>query len=207
LIDWLNRYVVVDNCAIFQVVPSKPLAISHLFTCGRLSRSVSKRLAEEYVNTFGSRDPILQDVGKDDEEFLTILRRPAIEAYDDQYQARLFAAPNLIDKVSALRRTQHGYIYLNLYRIDDSGPFSEEDHLVLILISPLAAASVMSRSALHSFLSAPETTDIIADQVTLNPRPPFDQLTQREREVCERILKGLSTGGIALDLGTAPSTI
>ena len=36
---------------------------------------------------------------------------------------------------------------------------------------------------------------------------PFDRLTERERDVCERILLGYTSIGIGLDLNIAPSSV
>src|SRR5690606_16260279 len=99
-----------------------------------------------------------------------------------------------------------GSVYCNFYRLQDSGRFSAEDLDRLRELLPLVSHLIAAHHRLLPARPAGSAQSVIHSIIS-RAVPPFDKLTNREREVCARILLGFSSEAIALDLGIAPSSV
>ena len=81
---------------------------------------------------------------------------------------------------------------VNLYRHHELRPFADDEFDAACHVAPLLLACVERHLALQVNVSAPSL---------------MQGLTPREREVCERLLKGWTHDGIAADLGVSAATV
>ncbi|MBL4802683.1 MAG: hypothetical protein JKY45_12400 [Emcibacter sp.] len=226
LFDLVNAVVRVDHCAVF--INNNDGTTAHLFTKSKLDEALCRNLANAYTERFHVRDPKLgamaQTLGKSDgseaeDTKLTLLLQTPDTAYDKGYKARFFTETGLVDKVSSLLQTRQYNIYCSFYRLQETGQFVQREFDELSRILPILTNLIFKHSRLSGLKEKEKQLDPIITQVPL-VRPSvgavsllddrsqvLDQLTDRERQVCIRILQGLTSEAISLDLKVAISTI
>lgn len=99
-----------------------------------------------------------------------------------------------------------GVLAVNLYRGMEQSSFRDDEVDLLCSLAPPLLATVQ----LHLRLTAPQHAEHMqgGDAVTLNPEPAaLAGLPRREREVCQRLLRGWTYDGIAADLGISAGTV
>ncbi|WP_191250561.1 helix-turn-helix transcriptional regulator [Kordiimonas sediminis] len=216
LMAFLSDVVPVDHCAVFTY--SEKGEAGHLFTHSRMPDREAEELARDYVEKFHAQDPNFQemkDKALDDKVYYRFSRRGMSEGYDPAYQNHFFDRSGLIDKASTIGRIENGQVYCNFYRMSDSTTYSAEDWEALKDLMPLATALVaahydLARSRGHLFMDNGSENIVrksIVHNVISSDNPLFSVLTDRERQVCERILLGFTTTGIGLDLNIAPTSV
>ena len=230
LFDLVNAVVGVDHCAVFITNPDGTTA--HLFTKSKLDEAVCRSLAKAYTERFHRRDPKLGARGmrldnpggeqgnlQAGDATLTLLPQTPVTAYDAGYTARFFTDTGLIDKVSSLLQTRQYTIYCSFYRLTDSGRFDAAEFDDLSQILPILTNLIFKHSRLAGLKEKENQPDPIITQVPLGrswdasatmlnaQNEVFAQLTDREQQVCLRILQGYSSEAISLDLKVAISTI
>jgi DNA-binding CsgD family transcriptional regulator len=110
------------------------------------------------------------------------------------HRERIYTRHGLRERLSVVCRDEaQGLLAVNLYRHEDLPPFTDEE----IELAGSAAGLMLSCVQRHLQLAAPCSP----------PASPLEALTRREREVCERMLKGWTYDGIAADLGVSPGTV
>jgi DNA-binding CsgD family transcriptional regulator len=124
-------------------------------------------------------------------------------AYDPAYLNHFFDRNDLVDKASTIGRIEHGAVLCNFYRMRDSGRYSPDDRRRLERVLPLVTALISA----HYQIVGGQRTRSLVHTIVGKRQPPFDRLTPREREVCERILLGYTSIGIGLDLHIALSSV
>lgn len=110
------------------------------------------------------------------------------------HRARIYSRHGLRERLSIVSGSDgHGMLAINLYRHDNQPAMSGDAiDAVRQMAQPLLAC--VQR---HLSLPSPQTATC----------SPLSGLTRREKEVCERLLKGWTHEGIAADLGLAPATV
>lgn len=210
LLALLNHVVPVDHCVVFTY--DEGGGAGHLFTHGKMAPERAARLADDYVREYFARDPNFARIaGGDGEDRLIPL--DLHQGYDPAYRNHFFDRNDLVDKASTIGRVEHGSVYCNFYRMGSSGPYSARDWATLERMLPLATALI---AAHYRLLEAggrparrgdrPSATSLVHNIVG-QAVAPFDRLTPRERQVCERIVLGYTSVGIGLDLAIAPSSV
>jgi len=214
LMSLLSDVVPIDHCAIFTY--SERGQAGHLFTHSSMPPHDAERLARDYVERFHERDPnfaAMQQMG--DTDYHGFSRRDLNADYDPAYQNHFFDRSGLIDKASSVGRIEDGQVYCNFYRMAGSQPYSDKDWAVLKDLLPLATALVAAhydvakaRGQVHLDNGSEHIVrkSIVHNIISLEVEP-FTALTDRERQVCERILLGYTTTGIGLDLDIAPTSV
>lgn len=99
-----------------------------------------------------------------------------------------------------------GVLAVNLYRGMEQSSFRDDEVDLLCSLAPPLLATVQ----LHLRLTAPQHLGEMQapHDVTLNPEPAaLADLPRREREVCQRLLRGWTYDGIAADLGISAGTV
>lgn len=214
LMSLLSDVVPVDHCAIFTY--SEHGQAGHLFTHSRMPPHEAERLARDYVERFHDQDPNFATI-KDlkDTDYYGFSHRDLNADYDPAYQNHFFDRSGLIDKASSIGRIEDGQVYCNFYRMSGSSPYSEKDWAALKDLLPLATALVVAhydaakaRGLAHLDNGSERIVrKSIVHNIISRDAEPFISLTDRERQVCERILLGYTTTGIGLDLNIAPSSV
>ena len=110
------------------------------------------------------------------------------------HRAQIYSRHGLRERLSIVSASPHqGMLAINLYRHDKQPIMSSDAIEAVRLIAPPLLACVQRHIQLVSVASSGCT--------------PLDGLTPREKEVCERLLKGWTHEGIAADLGLKPATV
>lgn len=208
----LNLIVPVDHCVVFTHGSD---GVGHLFTHGRMPAARAQELADDYVKDYHERDPMfarLASAAQDDFDRPQPLDLQ--QAYDPVYRNHFFDRNDLIDKTSTVGRVEEGSVLCNFYRMGGSGPYSAEERARLEGILPLITAYISAHYRLvrnappeeAAPAGEPRTRSLV--HTIIGKRvAPFDRLTAREREVCERIVLGYTSIGIGLDLQIALSSV
>lgn len=111
-----------------------------------------------------------------------------------EHRRRVFQRHGLSERLSLSCEDAGGALLsVNLYRHESQAAFSDDERDTLQSLGPVLLSCVLRHLALR-----PQATPAIA---------AFATLTKREREVCERLLRGWTHDGIAADLQLAPATV
>ena len=212
LMTLLNQILPIDHCVVFTYSRD---GVGHLFTHGKMADEVAQSLADDYVNRFHERDPMfarLSDTADAGCEHPVALNLRA--DYDPAYRSHFFDRADLIDKASTVGRLEDGGVLCNFYRMGASGPYSQREWERLEQVLPLVTGLISAHyqlvgQALQHVDAGTRTsrTRSLVHTIIGKRVRPFDRLTLREREVCERILLGYTSIGIGLDLNIAPSSV
>ncbi|MBE1283115.1 MAG: hypothetical protein GJ676_07370 [Rhodobacteraceae bacterium] len=152
----------------------------------------ANRLAQEYLETGYAEDPLRPRItrlsGVDGTDVFTLASLN--KAMTPSYKRRFFDQPGIVDKLTVLSRRDGICLGVNLYRFEASGPFKSA-----AATDPLL--SILGQLALLHF----------SDRQPQDMRSPLLSLSDREREICEGILRGRTAEAIAWDLNVATSSV
>ncbi len=110
------------------------------------------------------------------------------------HRERIYTRHGLRERLSMVcEDRQQGLMAVNLYRHEGWPPFSDNE------IDWVGSAAGLLLSCVQKHLSL-ASVSVPADS-------PLKGLPRREREVCERMLKGWTYDGIAADLGVSSGTV
>jgi len=211
LFVFLNEHLRVDHFAVFTY--SEAEGAGHLFTRSIMPEDEAEGLARDYVSRFHQRDPHFSHEGESaDSPDLAPVHPSLSDEYDPEYRDHFFIQHDLVDKLSVIRKVDEGYIYCNFYRIGESGRFTGPEQKMFDSVLPLITNLIACHFRILRLQNdgGPEekpTARSLVHSVISHRAAPFDRLTRRESEVCERILVGFTSTGIALDLGIAESSV
>jgi DNA-binding CsgD family transcriptional regulator len=213
LVGLLNRVLPIDHCVVFTHSDD---GVGHLFTHGKMPSERAGQLADDYVRQYHAHDPMFHELTEGSDPGSDHARPLDLERdYDPAYRNHFFDRNDLIDKTSTIGRVEEGAVLCNFYRMGASGPYSSEDRRRLERILPLVTAFIAAHYRLMrghgSSDAAPPSvrnrTRSLVHTIVGKRVAPFDRLTSREREVCERIVLGYTSIGIGLDLDIALSSV
>lgn len=214
LLDALNRLLSVDHCVVFTFEEGR--GVGHLFTRGRMDAKDSEKLAADYVAGFHAEDPtITRLISQTDAPTAGPVRPDFSSQYGAAYVNRFFSRTQLVDKATTIGRVENGIVYCNFYRMAASGRFSAEDWDLLEVVLPTLTALIARHYEIVRTAKGGEPASDddgrfakgLVHAVMRRSVEPFDQLTARERDVCERIILGYSTTAMALDLEISETSV
>ena len=211
LFEFLYTDLYIDHFAVFTY--SSEEGTGHLFTKSIMPAEEAEELARDYVSKYHQRDPHFTQSRPGSSEPSDEPVHPSLEdEYDPEYRDHFFTQHDLVDKISITLKIDEGYIYCNFYRIGDSGEFTEDERKILESILPLITNLIGTHLKILKLGSEDgndEDTNArsLVHSIISSRAAPFDKLTERESEVCERILVGFTSTGIGLDLGIAESSV
>jgi len=111
---------------------------------------------------------------------------------DGSIREQIYTAFGLTERAALVRRQRDGSVLcVNLYRGGEMPSFRADELDDIACIGDLVLRTVESQ------LRFPGAS----------PASPLTDLPRREREVCDRMLRGLTYDGIAADLGLSPNTV
>jgi DNA-binding CsgD family transcriptional regulator len=230
LLALLNEILPIDHCVVFTYSED---GLGHLFTHGKMPAERARELADDYVRHYHARDPLYAALTDGTPGALDAPRPLDLHAdYDPAYRNHFFDRNGLVDKTSVIGRLERDRVLCNFFRMEGTSPYSADERRRLERVLPLVAGLV----AAHYRLARPQTpagtgtagerpagaetdpadgphvqtldrTRSLVRTVVGTRVPPFDRLTARERDVCERILLGYTSMGIGLDLKIALSSV
>lgn len=205
LLRALNRLGAVDHLT--SLTHRAEEGLRTLVLASREEEATVRSLTRDYVARHHALDPNFAELVRPGWRRRVALRRhEAARLKSRAYETRFFTTVGIVDKLSLLWRNAETGYYVNLYRTRRSGPFAAAELRALSGAAPFVASLVhlhAGRRRLAGALGANEPLDLTARLVALLS----DRLTAREQAVLARVLLGLRTEGIALDLGVKPSSI
>jgi DNA-binding CsgD family transcriptional regulator len=142
------------------------------------------------------KDPIQTVATKSNRMFLM----NASQISDRPYQAECYGRVGVIQRLTVLAPAATSTLQLNLYRRRESGSFSEAELQSIVTYTPYFAALIRrhKQDFVHSW-----SKEEIEERLKL--AAPI--LSEREISVCARIVFGLTSEGIGMDLGIAKNTV
>jgi len=139
-----------------------------------------------------------------------VLRMHADEAPSRDHREAIYLRHGVVERLSVVRRESEVDVFaVNLYRHAHQGRFGAGEVEAFAALAPLLLAAVQR----HLALQPAAVSD--GEPGAVHPRPGLRgalrarcaELTERELDVCERLLRGLSYDGIAADLGLSTATV
>jgi DNA-binding CsgD family transcriptional regulator len=133
-----------------------------------------------------------------------VLHMCAADAPSAEHRERIYSRHGLAERLSVASSDDDGSLLaVNLYHHEHQGEFSGRERDRFARIAPLLMASVRR----HLALVAP----VAAAPAERSPRERLQAacpaLTDRELDVCVRLLRGWSHDGVAADLGLSVATV
>ncbi len=201
----INEIVVADHFTFFAYTARDGLSL--LAIASRHDTTLNRSLTRDYIKDYHKLDPNFADLSKRGSSRKIVVRRHDPSRLKTRaYQKRFFAAAGLVDKISYIWRQPEIAYYINIYRAVETGRYTAGDAMLLGGLAPFLTR-LMRRHADHiGFTKSLRHNDPRGFIETL-VRLSGQDLTPRERQVCSRILLGLSADGIALDLGIGKASV
>ena len=120
----------------------------------------------------------------------------------------IFQNANVLEKIFTTHYQGDIAYYISYYRDIDDGEISDVEMERLAMIVPIVDNLLILR---HKVVGNSDHSLTIRQGIvkTLNRRKiaPFDRITPRETDVCDCIARGLTTDGMALELGVSVSSV
>ncbi len=130
-----------------------------------------------------------------------VLRMHADEAPNADHRELIYRRHRVLERLSVAALEADGsMLAVNLYHHEHQGPFTEAEHLSFAAMAPMLLAAVRR----HLALAGPPPP---APTRRAALRAACAELTERELDVCERLLQGWSHEGVAADLGLSVATV
>ena len=203
---FLNKFVKVDNCAVFKIATNKTTGAEHLCTFGDLRKETADTLAKNYAAKDFHNDPMIQTALISTRNRVRHIPRTN---YSQDYRREYFENPGLVDKVSSLHTSNNVLYSMNFYRFEESGEFEISEFRDLERLAPIISHFVIRHLRLSdprkvfSETALQEIVGALLDDST----QCFTCLSPKEREVCKKILYGLEEKDIAEEYGVSINTI
>lgn len=174
-------------------------SVTYVFSASDDQVNITKTMQQLYLSIYYRLDPNKEFLDHFDKDHEILLRRLQAEAITDlDYRRLWYKKMGIVDRVSILTRADKGLYCLNLFRTDRE--FSAAEISLLEDLSNMLSALSVRHARLSGSLSSFMTRDTQITTLMERLAHIDSSLTRRELEVCSRILLGMSSEGIALDL-------
>lgn len=174
--------------------------ITYICSANTPDHPISPAQQQLYLSTYSQYDPNKSLVSsiKDEEEVLVKRLKPD-EIGNGGYRQLWYREIGIMDRVSIISAADKGAYCLNLFRIEQE--FSDDELDDITHLRDLLSGLMIKHSRLAGSLSNFMTREVQINHLVERLKLINAQLTPRETEVSARILLGMSSEGIALDLG------
>ena len=154
----------------------------------------ARALAENYLKVGYKTDPLFGEInrlrGSDGIDLVPF--EQIVDQMSPEYRTMFYEKPGIVDKTTLIARRGTLCLGINFYRyIESAAPAGR--------LPPKASSwwDIIGQLALLHY----------SDHQASSLRSPLLSLSAREREICELMLKGLTTDAIAWELQLQPSTV
>lgn len=201
LLGALNHDVAVDHLAIMRFEDRRrpPVIESAVWRGGEFVAATQRA----YLDRFYPHDPVLRCFGGGPR--LLHLRREDIENRD--YRESVYGHAGLLERISIATTDGGRLIALNLYRREPSGAFTPAELRLMARQMPLLAAMTVKHVRMLAMLLRSRDRGDRASALAERLRALEPDLTRREVDVLTRALGGMTSTGIAIDLGISLNTV
>ncbi len=188
--DMVHSVFGVDQFMVFFMGPTERMEC--LLSRDFADDALAERLGRAYTKGGYVADPNRASIEQltPGETQAVHLRELAGKMADD-YRERFFEQPGLTDKVSILTADEIGKYYINLYRSQGRCSFIDENLFTSSAQVHLIAALITQHYRLNQSLSS---------------EGPLAILSDRERQICQGILRGKKMEAISAETGVATSS-
>ena len=195
LIGALRRVGDVGHCMVFSF--AGPRSAACLLDVGNIptGRDLGIAYSEHFHRADPNRDAVFEGQAQSAPIVLPTFAR---RMYSDGYRKIFFDDSDIVDKFATAIWTGHTCFYVNFYRITAQGRFSRDQVARLTAVAPAVSAAVARHFQNDA---APDSDPMDRLKTLFDTAAPFAVLTGREKQVCLRILSGLSSEAIAAELG------
>jgi DNA-binding CsgD family transcriptional regulator len=206
LLGFLNETSGADHCVVYRFGKGEVRILGAASLNGTdLARTNALRYARE---GFWQRDPVVIDAEQNRPAGGSkLVRVEPQQISDPELREHFYLRPQMREKVF-VSGERDGYLYgVSIFRSEQAGRFSDDDlhrlaqsaDFLISCFAKHAGIALDRKSAAAEFASV----EHIERRLRAWPRA----LSEREVQVCARILYGLSNEGIALDLGIKPESV
>jgi DNA-binding NarL/FixJ family response regulator len=196
-INMISQVVPIEQCMIFTYHCDDKM--SCVLAKNKLSPEIAQGLADDYITNQFRKDPNIaqiRDALDAGSTTINTLRSKDPEMQGD-YREHFFNAPHLVDKISMTCVSEQSCYYINLYRGEQNGKFTAQEVSTLQTIAPIISSLVLKNYATDT----PAKHNISSAVSSL-----LKNLSTRERQICELILKGYTLKVIAAELGISETS-
>jgi DNA-binding CsgD family transcriptional regulator len=195
LIGALRRVADVGHCMVFSFADERSAAC--LLDAGNIptGHDLGVAYSEHFHQSDPNREAIFQKADGTDQIVLPTFAR---RMYSDSYRKLFFEDSDIIDKFATAIWVEQTCFYVNFYRITSQGRFTREQVHRLTSVAPAVSAAVARH---FQQVAAADGDPALRLGTLFATAVPFVALTGREKDVCVRILSGLSSEAIAAELG------
>ena len=174
--------------------------ISYIFSANREKKVISPALQQLYLSTYYQFDPNLRLLNELKQEYeITVQRLRPQEIKDGGYRQLWYKEMGIVDRISLVCKADKGLYCLNLFRCET--PFEVDVFTTIAQQQDLLAALALKHSRMAGCLSSFMTRESQIDSLITRLSKVNNALSKREKEVGARVLIGMNSEGIALDLG------
>lgn len=207
LLGYINTVAIVDHAALIRFDQASHARILSSATRDAV-RIDGKHVKDAYERRFYRSDPNQAAWRASCPDQGTVFRRlRPNHLADESYRFHCYETPGLIDRLSIITPARSFLYCINLYRCADTGPFSEGEMQAMLGHAPvLAALSVKHDQVTYKNPAVPNRAERISE-LTQRLAAIQKRLTRRELEIAARIMIGMTSVAIALDLGITPSSV
>jgi len=195
LIETLRRQADVGHCMVFSL--SRAGAARCLLDAGNIP--IGRDLGVAYSGHFFQSDPNRDAILSGQANAVPVLLPTfARRMYSNSYRKIFFEDSDIVDKCATAIWIDDTCFYVNFYRITSQGRFAREEVRRLMAVAPAVSAAVARHFQQDAAAGGDPAQRL---KLLFASAAPFAALTGREKDVCIRILSGLSSEAIASELG------
>jgi DNA-binding CsgD family transcriptional regulator len=205
-INNINSLMPIGCWSIYKVGTSKPI----MFESGSYQRFDSTLLSwKEYLAGPHSQDASLcQSTGESPSRLLAHVTSQELTA--PGHKEKVYEQFGMTERVSVIEPMRSGGVLaLNMYRYADQTSFSESDLAMIELLAEPLFAVVKKHVEFKSKSDSrsASTSQQSIDHFRYGLAKKHSDFSERELDVCARLLNGMSYDGIAADLNLSLSTV
>lgn len=206
LLNFLANACGAEHCAVFRFIDQTPVGVAAASIDGT---DTALRQVHIYIDRkIWKTDPLLSEanqlVGRIEP---SLLKMDVLNLPDNELRHLVYEKEHIRERILMCGDISGTRVGLSLLRSEERGPFDTAEIQNLTSIS----ATLLSILVKHAGICL-EARDLSVALTTLSEMEACilaapERLPRREAEVCARILYGISTAGIALDLNIGEETV
>lgn len=204
MLEALNELSPVDHYAVIRFDGGQAARLA--LSASRPGLRIDRTVQDDYIGHYQRLDPnrALFDGLTGCAPRVARMQRNRVPDLD--YRRQCYDRPGLVDRLSVIAAGASGWYCLNLFRSRESRLFSAGEEQSIHDVAALLAALTIKHDALVvPEAQAPRSERMAQTAARLRTLAPG--LAPREVEVAVRILAGMASEGIALDLGIGVNSV
>ncbi len=203
LLESLSDTVAIDHMALVHFEPERVRYITSASTHGV---HIPEQLQQLYLSLYYRLDPninVVKQLNSGDE--VLVRRLSFTDINDMDYQRLWYEHMDINDRLSVITQADKGIYSLNLYKKKTA--FTEKAYQQIKSQADVLSAFAVKHTRLSGSLSSFQTRESQINDLIERLAAISTALTAREQQVCARILIGMTSQGIALDLSISPDSV